>query len=109
MPKVCKMLVMFLKHVFLISREVLLLNFWQLITGNEVLTMNQDSMEFVVYMIHACANKWNLSPKQVYGKLQETGCIDKYLVPNYDILHTQGSGYLVDDIKEYLRIRGVEI
>lgn len=71
--------------------------------------MNQDSMEFVVYMIHACANKWNLSPKQVYSKLQETGCIDEYLVPNYDILHTQGSAYLVDDIREYLRIRGVRI
>ena len=73
------------------------------------MAMNQDVMEFVVYMIHACANKWNLSPKQVYHKLQETGCIDEYLVPNYDILHTQGSGYLVDDIREYLRIRGVSI
>lgn len=71
--------------------------------------MNQDSMEFVVYMIHACANKWKLSPKQVYGKLQEAGCIDEYLVPNYDILHTQGSAYLVDDIRKYLRIRGVRI
>ena len=85
------------------------LNLGQQIEGNEVLTMNQDSMEFVVYMIHACANRWNLSPKQVYGKLQETSCIDEYLVPNYDILHTQGCGYLVDDIKEYLRIRGVEV
>lgn len=72
-------------------------------------TMNQDTMEFVIYMIHACANKWHLSPKQVYHKLQETGCIDGYLVPNYDILHTQGSGYLVDDIAEYLRIRGVAV
>ena len=71
--------------------------------------MNQEIMEFVVYMIHACANKWTLSPKQVYHKLQSTGCINEYLVPNYDILHTQGSGYLVDDIGEYLRIRGVTL
>ncbi|MBQ1914613.1 MAG: DUF3791 domain-containing protein [Selenomonadaceae bacterium] len=74
-----------------------------------VMMLHQDTMEFVVYMIHACANKWNLSPKQVYHKLMEAGCIDGYLVPNYDILHTQGSGYLVDDIKEYLRIRGVVV
>ena len=66
-------------------------------------------MEFVVYLIHACANKWNKSPKQVYMKMKEAGCIDKYLVPNYDILHTQGSNYLVDDIKKYLAIRGVMI
>ena len=25
--------------------------------------MNRETMEFVVYMIHACANRWNLSPK----------------------------------------------
>ena len=71
--------------------------------------MNRDVMEFVVYMIHACAGKWNLSPKQVYHKMQETGCIDEYLVPNYGILHTQGSAYLVDDIKEYLKIEGVRV
>ena len=93
----------------MLCKEILSLNFCRLIIEGEELTMSQDSMEFVVYMIHACANKWNLSPKQVYHKLQETGCIDEYLVPNYDILHTQGSGYLVDDIKEYLRIRGGEV
>ena len=71
--------------------------------------MNHEIMEFVVYMLHTCANRWNLSPKQVYKKLQETGCIDEYLVPNYDMLHTQGSEYLVDDIAEYLRIRGVAV
>ena len=71
--------------------------------------MNRDVMEFVVYMIHACAGKWNPSPKQVYHKMRETGCIDEYLVPNYDILHTQGSAYLVDDIKEYLKIEGVHV
>lgn len=36
-------------------------------------TMNRGIMEFVVYMIYACVNKLNLSPKQVYHKLQETG------------------------------------
>ncbi len=49
------------------------------------MSMTQEAMEFVVYMIHACANRWKLS------------------------LHTQGSGYLVDDIAEYLHTRGVAI
>ena len=59
--------------------------------------MNKDSMEFVVYLIHACADRWHMTPKQVY------------LIPHYDILHTQGSGYLVDDIQKYLAVRGVSI
>ena len=66
-------------------------------------------MEFVVYLIHACADRWQMTPKQVYQKLEATDCINEYLVPHYDILHTQGTGYLVDDIQKYLSVRGVSI
>ena len=41
--------------------------------------MNKDSMEFVVYLIHACADRWHMTPKQVYRKLEEAGCIKGYL------------------------------
>ena len=71
--------------------------------------MNRESLSFVVYMIHACAGKWNMKPSEVYRKLQGVGCIDKYLVPHYDILHTQGTGYLVNDIEEYLAVRGITV
>ena len=69
--------------------------------------LNKDSMEFVVYMIHACAERWDMTPKQVYHLLNSSGCINQYLVPYYDVLHTQGSGYLVDDIQQFLQLRGV--
>ena len=68
--------------------------------------MNRDTMEFVVYMIHRCANQWNLSPARVYQKLKQSGCIGSYLVPHYDVLHTQSSEYVLTDIEEYLRRRG---
>ncbi len=71
--------------------------------------MDQDTMEFVVYMIHKCANKWNQYPSEVYRKLNESGCIHSYLVPYYDVLHTLSSSYLADDIETYLRVRGIEI
>ena len=35
--------------------------------------------------------------------------IDDYLVPHYDILHTQGTDYILEDIKEYLEVRGVAV
>ena len=69
--------------------------------------MSENSFSFVVYMIRACAYKWNKLPSEVYVLLQSTECIAKYLVPHYDILHTQGTDYIVDDIQEYLRVRGV--
>jgi len=71
--------------------------------------VNKESFSFVVYMIHACANKWDTTPSRVYQKLQSVECIEGYLVPHYDILHTQGTGYLIDDIKKYLEVRGVAI
>ena len=71
--------------------------------------MNQDSFAYVVYMIHACADRWSKLPSDVYRTLKKSGCIDQYLVPNYEILHTQGTEFVVDDIQEYLDIRGVKI
>lgn len=73
------------------------------------LTMIQESFEFVVYMIHACANKWNRMPSAVYKKLRDSGCIQKFLVPNYEIMHTQGTDFVVSDIEEYLKVRKVAI
>ncbi len=71
--------------------------------------MDKDAFSFVVYIIHACSNKWNMMPSLVYQKLQSAGCIESYLVPYYDILHTQGTGYLVNDVEKYLEVRGVTI
>ena len=66
-------------------------------------------MRFVVYMIHKCANTWGLSPSRVYQMLNESGCIQKYLVPYYDVLHTQSSGYVLEDIQQYLKNKGISI
>ena len=69
--------------------------------------MNEDCFSFIVYMIHACADRWNISPSRVYLALKKSGCLNQYLVPNYDILHTQGTNYIVQDIEEYLKAREV--
>lgn len=71
--------------------------------------MNKDTLAFVVYMIHRCANQWNMSPSSVYRVLKESGCIQSYLVPHYGVLHTQSSGYVLEDIQQYLEKRGIVI
>lgn len=71
--------------------------------------MTKESLSFIVYMIHACANKWNLKPSAVYKQMQRVNCIADFLVPNYEILHTQGTQYVVEDIKEYLTVRGESV
>lgn len=69
--------------------------------------MNEDNFSFAVYMIHACANRWNTTPSKVYAALEKSGCLDNYIIPYYDVLHTQSTDYVVHDIGEYLKDRGV--
>ncbi|MBO7639831.1 MAG: DUF3791 domain-containing protein [Treponema sp.] len=71
--------------------------------------MTKDSFEFIIYILHACAEKWSVFPSYVYKKLKESGCIDQLLIPCYDILHTQGTGYIVGDIEDYLSARGINV
>ena len=71
--------------------------------------MDENSFSFTIYMIHACANRWNVAPSRVYQALKRSGCLDRYLIPCYDILHTQSTDYVVQDIKEYLHEREVAV
>ena len=68
---------------------------------------DKNVFEFVIYVIHACADKWNKLPSEVYKLLDSKDCINNFLVSNYDILHTQSTAYVVEDLKEYLKVRGV--
>ncbi|WP_026528073.1 DUF3791 domain-containing protein [Butyrivibrio sp. VCD2006] len=71
--------------------------------------MNDQSFSFVIYMIHACANKWGKLPSEVYVLLTKADCINKYLVPHFDILHTQSTNAVIDDIVQYLGVRGIKV
>lgn len=71
--------------------------------------MDQDTFSFVVYIIHACADQWQVSPSKAYQILKDSGCLDNYLIPYADILHTQSTQYVVHDLEKYLSERGVEV
>lgn len=71
--------------------------------------MDKEQMMFVVYLIHAASHRWGISPEAVYELLERTDVISGYLVSFYDVLHTQGTLYLVEDLRQYLELRGVII
>lgn len=66
--------------------------------------MSKDVFEFIIYMIHACARKWHQSPAEVYRRLSDGDRVMNYLISNYDVLHTQGTGFVVADIEELIEI-----
>ena len=53
--------------------------------------MTRESLTFVIFLIHACAAKWNKLSPEVFDILQKSNCISDYLVPYYDVLHTDVS------------------
>lgn len=62
--------------------------------------------EFVSFCIEMFAKAKRLSGDKVAVVFQSCGAID-YLDSGYDFLHTQGERWLMSDLDEFLRIRGV--
>ena len=52
--------------------------------------------------------KGTVSAEKVYDALTEkSDILNDYIIPEYEILHTQGKEYIVDDIIEVMKERGV--
>ncbi len=69
----------------------------------------ERELSFSIYMLYSLADKWKKSPAAVYQILNTTGILDNYIIAGYDVLHTQGKEYLVEDITEYAREKGVNV
>ena len=64
--------------------------------------MTNKSAKFIIYMINELSNVYSCPTSKIYHILDKVKCIDNYLVPFYDVLHTMGVEALVDDITEYI-------
>ena len=71
--------------------------------------INKKELRFVIYMIHSLAEKWKMPHSKVYKILNSTGILDNYIIKCYDVLHTQGKEYLVEDITDYVREKGISV
>ena len=60
-------------------------------------------IEFAVFCIENTAKRLGISGQAVYRALCETDGINTFIIPSYDILHTQSKEYIVDETLEYLR------
>lgn len=71
---------------------------------------NAEELEFAIFCIENVAIKLGVSAEQIYETLtQKSNILNEYIVPEYEILHTQSKEYIVNDILEVMRERGVAI
>ena len=67
-------------------------------------------LEFAVFCIENVAQRLQVNAEEVYAALTEkSDILHSYIVPGYDILHTQSKDYIVDDILQVMRDRGITL
>ena len=71
--------------------------------------LEKKELTFVVFILHALGQHWNMTTPEVYEILNTTGILDGYIIKCYDVLHTLGKEYLVEDITEFVREKGIDV
>ena len=69
--------------------------------------MDKKTLEFVTFCISKLSILLKLPQKEIYSRLKASGILYEYIIPSYDVLHTFSSRYLMEDLTEYMREKGV--
>ena len=69
----------------------------------------EKELTFSTFIFYSLSETWNKTPSEVYKVLNSTGILDGYIIEAYDVLHTMGKAYLVEDITELAREKGINI
>lgn len=71
--------------------------------------LEKKELTFVVFILYALGEHWNMTTPEVYEILNTTGILDDYIIKCYDVLHALGKEYLVEDITEFVREKGIDV
>ena len=67
-------------------------------------------LEYVLFCIEGVAKRLGKDGREVYQILTEdSDILNSYIVPSYDVLHTQGKDYIIEDILDVMKKRGLAI
>lgn len=70
--------------------------------------MNERELEFAVFCIEALASCLSVDAAEVYDALSiQSDILDQYIIPNYEVLHSQGKDYIVSDLIAVMQEEGL--
>lgn len=70
--------------------------------------MNEKVLEFSIFCVESLADRLNIDAKKIYKILRvDTDILDNYIIPCYEPLHSQSKAYIVDDLIEVMKVKGV--
>ena len=69
---------------------------------------DSKELEFAIFCIENVASFLGRDAREVYKLLtEESDILNSYIVPEYEMLHTQSKEYIVNDIVEFMKESGV--
>ena len=68
--------------------------------------MNLSLLYFVLKMLR---QSWVWSERVYQAFTEKSDILNGYIVPEYEVLHTQSREYIVDDLLDAMKERGVEV
>ncbi|MBQ8972465.1 MAG: DUF3791 domain-containing protein [Clostridia bacterium] len=72
--------------------------------------LSKQALDFSIFCIENLAIRMKKSPDAIYDALtQKSDILDSYIIPCWDVLHTQGKKYIVDDLEALMREKGVVV
>ena len=69
--------------------------------------MDNKTLEFVTFCISKLSILLKLPQEEIYSRLEKSDILYDYIIPSYDVLHTFSERYLMSDLIEYMKEKGV--
>lgn len=71
---------------------------------------DENELSFAIFCIENVAIALGVTADKVYHALAEkSDILNGYIVPCYEVLHSQSKEYIVEDIISFMKEKGVEV
>lgn len=70
---------------------------------------NKKELEFSVFIINKLSDYLKKPVCDIYKILKDSNILEDYIIGCYDVLHTLGSEYLMEDITYVIKERGINL
>ena len=71
---------------------------------------NTNELEFAIFCVENVAAELKADPQKVYEAFAEkSDILSGYIIPEFEMLHTQSKEYIVRDLMEVIQEKGVTL
>lgn len=70
--------------------------------------MDEKTLEFAIFCVESLSEKLNIDAEKIYKILRfDSDILDNYIIACYEPLHSQSKDYIVNDLIEVMKMKGV--